>query len=298
MRRYAKDPTRQARNRKKADKALRHRLRRARARVLEMFQALPYSFHYVEPLATNARTTHYTYEMDAAIVQARIAEILNTELLGGASSVGWYWQPRVEQPYRQGTIAGVTQVSRDVGAQRMVGTTVEQALLSGSYRTALAEEVADSFRVISGLSDDTSRRLYTVINQGVRGGLGPRQIASAIRERFGVAESNATRIAVTEVNQAYTNASMRAVEQTAAQLNVRAGVFHLSALIPTTREPHAHRHGRAYTVEQQMAWWALGANRINCHCSVEAAVLDEDGTPVNRKLQAALVEERALWAPD
>ena len=56
--------------------------------------------------------------------------------------------------------------------------------------------------------------------------------------------------------------------------------MHLSALSPTTRVTHAERHGWVGTVEQERAWFAEGANRINCKCSPSEMLLNEDGTPM------------------
>jgi len=67
---------------------------------------------------------------------------------------------------------------------------------------------------------------------------------------------------------------------------------HISAFIPTTRPHHGRRHGKVSTPEQQNAWWAKGANRINCHCSVRTVLLEDDGAPKDTKFIRKLVRQR------
>lgn len=298
-RRDALDPSRQRRNRQKAHRVLSGRLTDARRRILAEARSLPRTRRQRADLANNA--TYYDYEYDADVFAATVAGILAAAWPDPQPGVAWYWEDRIEQPYRQGTIAGANELQRDVLTAIAAGLLAMQApdptdvLRSADYQVALASQVADAARSVGRLRDATAARLETAVTSAVRAGATPTELATAIRKVMADADSSAQRTAVTEVNTAYNNAKMRAVQTGADAVGGKAAVFHISALIPTTRPHHAARHGNVYTLDAQLAWWEQGANRINCYCSVQAALIDNKGRPVNTRLQQQLHDERSTW---
>ena len=284
------DPTGQARNRRAAARALRVRLGRAQRKVLAAFREIPRKRRRVADIAVNLEV--YDYEVEGVALAALLAFILDSELetLTTAAPPGWYWAADVELAYRQGTLSAANTLNHDLAAAAIVGLLVgglppgqiniEQLLLSQPHRDAVAAAIEDGYRSVKGLSERTSQQLFQTINQGIRAGSTPTEISQLIRERFGVSGSAADRIANTEINKAFNDAKMRTGQEAAKQLGVRVGVLHISALIPTTRANHAARHGHTYTREAQLAWWDTGANRINCHCTVENVLVDRKGQPL------------------
>ena len=135
-----------------------------------------------------------------------------------------------------------------------------------------------------------------VLSESVMLGESARKAKSRITKRFNVASSRAERIARTEINRAYTVARTKAAQVVAKDLDITVNVIHRSSLMPTTRSWHASRHGRIYTPQEQDDWWAEGANRINCLCSVSEVVIGEDGKPRSRGLIDKLEKQRKAWA--
>ena len=137
---------------------------------------------------------------------------------------------------------------------------VEEVLLSESYRAALNGAQVSNFNTIKGLSENTSTQVLQRVNAGIKAGEKPSVIAANISERFKIAKSAAKRISETEVNTAYNDARLDAANVMSKQTGLRAAVIHISALTPTTRSTHAARHGNSYTVEDQRQWWNISPN--------------------------------------
>lgn len=305
------DPTGQAVNRRKATRRLQNRLTLAQRKVKQLFRAVPRKRRQ-EVVLPNAKTIPvYDYQITAAELEElerRIRAIVSDELLEtqfNRMPPNWWWQGVIEPPYRQGTAEEIVEFNRlvttelvRVRAARGLTTQrleIGQVLQSSEYLQALDTVYVRNFGDIRTLSDTTSDQVVGVINRGISAGNTPTQISEAITERFDVSRSSAERTAQTEVNQAYNNARLDATEIAARQTNLRAGVLHLSALIPTTRDGHAARHGNAYTVAQQRQWWDSGTNRIRCHCSTRSVLIDRSGSVIDVEFQEEIQVEREFF---
>ncbi len=135
------------------------------------------------------------------------------------------------------------------------------------------------FNEMAGITGDVATTLARTLTQGLADGVGPLEIGRRITESTDVVESRANRIARTETGEALREGRLSETED-AQSLGILVGVMHLSALSPTTRITHAERHGWVGTVAEERAWFAEGANRINCKCSPSEMLLNEDGTPL------------------
>lgn len=306
------DPTGQARNRDKTTRRSDQRLERARREVLRLFQAIPRDRRLETPI-TNAEVV-YTYDLtpeQLEALNAAVRAIINEQLLetqGEQMPPRWWYQPEVELPTRQGTLEELNRFNQLIAAAIGAGVTVggmppqriapEVVLTSKPYLEALRAVYVENFETIKTLSTRTAGQVIQQLNSGMRSGLTPTEIAKDITGRFDVSKSGAKRIAETEVNQAYTNSKMRAVDLAADLSGLRAGVLHISALTATTREKHAKRHGNAYTTTQQRQWWDSDANRINCKCSVESVLIDSDGNVVQKAEQAKIKGEQLDFFKD
>lgn len=299
------DPTGQARNRKRTIRAITVRLRRARSSVVTLFRAIPRTRRTVAPI-TNAII--YDYDLtpeDREQLRRDIQAAIDSQLETEPERVPpeWWYKSQIEVPYRAGTLEEINTFNQLIAGAVAVGVVgrgglppqripAELALTSQPYQQALRDIYVDSYTDVKGLSQNTAKQVMQTINAGVQSGMQPGEIIGQIRERFDVAESNAARIVNTEVNKAFTDAKMRASKEAANVSGLRAGVIHISALLPVTREHHAARHGNAYTIEDQEQWWNSDHNRINCYCSVRSVLVDSDGNVVQKELQQDLKDER------
>lgn len=305
------DPTGQAVNRRKAARQLQNRLTLAQRGTLKLFRAIPRKRRR-ETVLPNANVVPvYDYQITAAEreeLERRIRAIIGDELLEtqfNRMPPNWWWQSAIEPPYRQGTAEGIVAFNRLVTAELVRTRTarglatqwleIGHVLQSSDYLEALDSVYVQNFGSIRTLSDRTADQVIQRINAGISGKKTPTEIAADIAERFDVSRSNAERTAQTEINQAYNNAKLNATDIAAKQTGLRAGVLHLSALIPTTRNGHAARHGNTYTVAQQRQWWDSGTNRIRCHCSTRSVLIDARGKTIDVELQEEIQAERDFF---
>ncbi len=294
------DPTGQRDNRQRTTRKLNTRLSKSMRDVLALFRKIPKTRTQVTKIVNNEVQAVYNYDLTAEQTEAfnaEIRKILDLWLLetqGENVPINWWYKPEVEQPHRQGTLEELTQFNQLINMAISLGLTVtggitpqrispELILSSNQYLQSLQNVYVESFQVIKNLSSKTSGQVIQSINSGMQAGLTPTQIAKDIADRFNVSKSNAKRIAETEINKAYNDAKLRATKTAGEISGLRAAVRHISALIPKrTRPAHAARHFKVYTVEQQLAWWNSGSNRINCKCTTRTVLVDKKGNVIEK----------------
>ncbi len=252
----------------------------------------------------------YTYDVSAetlAELEAFTQFILDDELLEsqGRRPPDWYYAPRVEQPYRQGTLDEVSNFNRAIiaaglggaliGGAPIVRVDAQTTLLSQSYRVDLQSQIEQNYESVRSLSNTTGAQVIQQVRLGVDAGLPPSEISANIQARFAVAASSADRIARTETNWAFNNAKIAEVDRAARETGFKPAVLHLSALTSTTRATHAARHGNAYTPAAQQQWWNSGANRINCLCTTQTVLVDRSGNILGKDQQEEIKAERAFF---
>lgn len=299
------DPTGQGVNRRKSKKRLQNRLEKAKREIKALFREIP-KRRRTQVKIVNQDQVIYDYDLtpeQREIFEAEVRRILDEDLetQGDRVPPEWFWKQDVELPYRQGTTEELVQFNQMISAAVVAGVLVrglppqrvapELVLFSQPYLEALNNAYVSNYSVIKTLSSRTASQVIQTVNLGIQAGNTPTDIAVAINGRFDVAVSSAERIARTEVNKAYNDARMNAVEIAADQSGLRAGVLHISALTPTTRDTHAARHGLAYTTAQQMEWWNTGSNRINCLCTTRSVLIDNNGKVVQKEEQEDIREE-------
>lgn len=302
------DPTGQASRRRKATRALDSRLVISERAIRRLVRDIPSARRTVTPLP-NAATVVYDYQLTPAELlqlEIQIRTIINDQLetVGEIPPPAWFWTDQIEPPYRQGTMEEVNRINQLIAAAIISGAItdpfvqqvpIEQVLSSREYNEAIRRLTVMNYGTIKSLSDRTSSQVIQQINAGISAGNSPTDISKAIAERFDVSKSNAKRIADTEINRAYNNAKLDSADLIQKRTGQRTGVLHISALLPTTRDSHADRHGKLYTVEDQTRWWDTGPNRINCKCSTSTALIEADGTVIQQEDQATLQKEREFF---
>ena len=313
------DPTGMGKNRTRGEKALRKQLTDAQTRVMKLFREIPRTRKQVTDIRNAETTTVYDYEItseELLILGGIVAAILSNELLETTALLtpvsltealppsNWFWRTIIERPYNSGTAESVVifnQLINSIAPKApttgfpLAPISVQDVLLSPAQQTALDNVVADNTSKIRTLSQQTASQVMQQLNAGINSGKTPTEISANIQERFNVSRSNADRIARTEVNKAYNDSKIEFTEIAAQETGLRAGVIHVSALVPTTRRTHAARHGNAYTTAQQQQWWDTSPNRINCLCSTISVLIDSQGKVVESQAQQEIKAERSFF---
>lgn len=302
------DPTGQAKNRARADRALERRLEKSRIEVSNLYMKIPRTRVSTTKVQNSLQTNEvsFVYEFDDQSLQAlslEIARILNFNLETNSDFMppNWFYKEFIEIAFRSGALDDFRDTEQAVKALQqaeVIPTPVGQVIVditavseSVKYQRSLALEYARNYDEIKSLSSKTAADVFGEIQRGIQAGQNSKVVRQAITKRFDVAKSNAQRIARTEINAAYNNAKLELTDEMEKQFDVKLANMHISALLATTREDHAARHGKAYSTPDQLGWWNSGANRINCYCSTQKVVIDSKGNVLNKELQDEVKKE-------
>ena len=297
------DPSKQAGNRRRATENLNKRLRGAMAQVKALVDSIPVRLSVQNSLKANRNT--YVWEMSPerqSQVDIRIRQIIDYwfQTQTPERPARWFFNTYIDDAVMPATADAVNNVKLlsqgMVSSAQLDAVTIQSIFLQAQYRDVIGNIYGRAFNEMSGFSGETATDLARVLSESVMLGESARKAKSRITKRFNVASSRAERIARTEINRAYTVARTKAAQVVAKDLDITVNVIHRSSLMPTTRSWHASRHGRIYTPQEQDDWWAEGANRINCLCSVSEVVIGKDGKPRSRGLIEKLEKQRKAWA--
>lgn len=273
------DPTAQGRRVAGAMRAFKSRLAEVKKAYIQLIKRLPYRTVEVNfkgrKLAINA--TIYKYDLSADVLDNLLAEIgalTDRILLDGGEQRLWFALQYVIPAYQQ----GAAQAQANLAAQSITYASavpdIEAILFIPEYQRRIGYVRAREFELMKGFTADMKKELALILTDGVALGLSPRVIAQSIRERVGVNESRANRIARTEPLVALRRARMDEAEKAQVELGVETKLMHVSALSKTTRIHHADRHGNLYTIQEQREWWQQGANSISCKCSAIEVIIE------------------------
>ena len=301
------DPTGQASNRNRTTRRLSVRLDKAIRKTIAEFRSIPRA-RKQEKIISNASLQFYVYDLspdDLETLRLSIQNYIAVELgtVPAILPTDWWYNAEIELPIRQSTLEELVQINKQLSTAQVAGViaptglsvqaiSAQRVLFSPRYLDAVREAQVFNYGLIKTLGDSTAQQVVNKIKQGTDAGLTPTQIVDDIVERFDVSKSNATRIANTEINRAYTDAKLDSADIAKEESGMDVAVFHLSSLIATTRPNHAARHNNIYTTRQQSAWWDSGSERINCLCSVRTVILDKSGNIIDSALKRKLVDVR------
>ena len=221
----------------------------------------------------------YEYQLDPGAI-ARTAEFINELLVQFVlenRQPDWFMRQQVETSYELGTAETVRNLQTIAPADYT--RTLQGVLTSQPYQRRIQFTFARVFEEMQGFTNDTRRDLARTLADGISAGDNPRTVARRIRDRIGVANSRAQRIARTEINMAHRRARWDEDQSAQQDLGIMTMQLHLSALSSTTRRTHARRHGTLHTVQDQRSWYTRDANGINCKCSSVSVLVDENGEP-------------------
>ena len=139
---------------------------------------------------------------------------------------------------------------------------------------------ARMFEEMKGLSAEVKRDMARVLTEGIGRGLNPREVSRNLTEQIGIEKRRANRIARTEITTALRRAKWEEDQEASEFYGLKTKLLHISALSPTTRHTHAARNAHLYTNEEVRDWYAKDANSINCKCTQQSVLVDEEGKPI------------------
>lgn len=207
----------------------------------------------------------------------------------------FWWSQYVAETQQLGTaqtVANLGNLSPAYAAAR----SIEMVIYSEPYVQRLALAQFKSYEHWTGLAAQQKSELAQIIGQAVVDGRNPRAVAETIKERLGVSLSKAKQYAQTDITDTLRQARWAESEQAQEDFGIRIGLLWTSALLPTTRQSHAAKHGRIMTQEAVREFYGRDGNRYNCHCSTTEALLDADGKPIlTPKLKAKMQGEKVKW---
>lgn len=251
--------------------------------LINRFEQIPVERIVVNRLFVN----DYRYEYQISVPQLEM--LVNDLLIELGLLPNDYVVREVVGAYEQGTglaVENLANISEDYTR------TVTQVLMSDPWQRRAALVGARVFEEMKGFEGDTGRYLARVLRQAVQDGLNPRDVVSAIKDRFGVAESRAKRIATTEISGALRRARWDEAQDAESRLGIRVRMLWVSALRPTTRLWHASRHGLLYTMQEVREFYAVNGNAIFCYCTQIECLVDKDGKPLVTRTQDRLLKQK------
>lgn len=285
----SKDPTGIDSLERKAMKDFARRMKKISRFYISALDRIPSS------LAVNA---YYEYQLDPLLLNMVLDDasvLVDSVLLEGGQNENWFAQTYVEVAVIRGTAQAFANLSLQSPAYLAERESLQELLLSDPYQRRMALVYARTFEEMKGLSAETKRNMARILTDGIGRGLNPRAVAANLRAQAGIESRRANTIARTEITMALRRARWDEADEAMKTLGLNIRLMHFSALSPTTRQTHAARHAHIYTVEEVRAWYATGANAINCKCSQVEVLVDSKGVPLNSKVVELAQKEYRQW---
>jgi hypothetical protein len=213
---------------------------------------------------------------------------------GGSYRTHWYAQFDTEaaQLGLAQSVANLTALSPAYAASRNIGA----ALMSQGSQNRVAMAQIKSYEHWTGLAAGEKSALSQIIGRGIVDGKNPRAVVAEIQERLGVSRSRAEGYAQSDITDTLRRARWDEQDWAIENLGMNLGLLHVSALIPTTRQTHAARHGKVYSTANVRDFYSRDGNIYRCHCSVTEVLLDDDGQPMlTDRAKETSRSELAAW---
>lgn len=234
----------------------RRRLREVKDAYVDLLNNIPRT-----EVVTNAK--RYVYELLPGLLSS-IDQLIDEILLEGGADHPWLFENYVQAAFERGTARAVKNLAAQSAAYRAERATLRDVMRLPQYQRRTIMVRARVFEEMKGLGGQVKADMGRLLADGVARGRNPLDIARNLIEQLNIEDYRAERIARTEVNTALRRARWDETEDAQATYGLKSMEMHISALSPTTREEHAARHGKLFTVEASRDWFAEGANSINC----------------------------------
>lgn len=283
------DPTGIDRLERKAMKDFASRLKKVGKAYVAALDRFPRS------LVTN---DSYEYQLDPLLLSMTLNDasvLTDSVLLEGGENNNWFAETYVEAAVVRGTAQTFANLSQQSAAYLADRQSLQSLLISEPYQRRMTLVYSRVFEEMKGFSADTKRNMARVLTDGIGRGLHPSVVARNLSDQVGIETRRANTIARTELTTALRRARWDEADEAKKDLGLNIRLLHFSALSPTTRQSHAARHAHIYTIDEVRAWYATGANSINCKCSQVEVLVDAKGNPVNSKVVEMAQKEFRQW---
>lgn len=230
-------------------------------------------------LAVNAR---YEYQLNPTILSIILNDasyLVDQVLLEGGDYDLWFYE-YVDLAAEKGTGQAYANLSQQSPVYAAGRESLSAILISEPYQRRMALVNARIFEEMKGLSAEVKRDMARVLTDGIGRGLNPREVSRNLTIQIGIEKRRANRIARTEITTALRRAKWEEDQEASELYGLKTKLLHISALSPTTRHTHAARHAHLYTNEEVRDWYAKDANSINCKCTQQSVLVDEEGKPI------------------
>ncbi|HDX9078086.1 TPA: phage head morphogenesis protein [Klebsiella oxytoca] len=230
-------------------------------------------------LAVNAR---YEYQLNPTILSIILSDasyLVDQVLLEGSEYDLWFYE-YVDLAAEKGTGQAYANLSQQSPVYAAGRESLSAILITEPYQRRMALVNARMFEEMKGLSAEVKRDMARVLTEGIGRGLNPREVSRNLTEQIGIEKRRANRIARTEITTALRRAKWEEDQEASELYGLKTKLLHISALSPTTRHTHAARHAHLYTNEEVRDWYAKDANSINCKCTQQSVLVDEEGKPI------------------
>ncbi|MEC5508275.1 phage minor head protein [Klebsiella oxytoca] len=230
-------------------------------------------------LAVNAR---YEYQLNPTLLSIILNDasyLVDQVLLEGSDYDLWFYE-YVDLAAEKGTGQAYANLSQQSPVYAAGRESLSAILISEPYQRRMALVNARMFEEMKGLSAEVKRVMARVLTEGIGRGLNPREVSRNLTMQIGIEKRRANRIARTEITTALRRAKWEEDQEASEFYGLKTKLLHISALSPTTRHTHAARHAHLYTNEEVRDWYAKDANSINCKCTHQSVLVDEEGKPI------------------
>lgn len=284
------DPVRAAPLLNKTIASINARYRGIKGEVNDLFNGIPVR-------QANAEGSTYTYDFNAqraAQLSEQLQSILDKWLLDGYEINRFWMGLTVEEAYRNGTMAAQSNLA-SMSATYATERSLSVILFSQPYQTRVGIAYASSYSDWKGLSEAARADLAGIISEAVAAGGNPKTVVTDIAARLDVSRSRAANIAQTEITGALRKARRDEADETKALLGLEIVLLWSSALLPTTRQTHASRHGNTYSTEEVADFYSRDGNKFRCHCAQTEALVINGKPSISEKLDEEYLKEKTTW---
>lgn len=243
------------------------------------------------------RTVYAMTPEEAAAVSYALQQALERWIANGRDPAHLFWwgvyDAEAAQLGAAQAVANLTALSEVYRAQR----TLQDVVFSAPYRTRVAMAQVKSYDHWTGLSAGMRSELSQIIGRAIVDGKNPRAVRKEIQERLGVSKSKAMQYAQSDITDTLRNARWAEADYATEELGLRIGLLWTSALMMTTRETHARRHGRVYTSTECRDFYGRDGNRYSCHCGQTECLIDDKDRPIlSDRLKSSMRSELKAWS--